>query len=493
MGLVRDDPGGGMAYPEGMIASPSRRNLRLALLAFFCLGLARFLAVPPAPASDPPRRERRFAAAQAPTQTTAGPTEGIAVSDLRVDRVRRPAPTPVAHARPVPVVRRWARIRPPAALGPAGYPQASRRAQPQSNTDMDSIGHKPQRPLPAASPEAGGVEAECQADVALSAELSQSELSDSGEPHIVYALLECRPSIGEAPRPPAHLAMVIDVSGSMMHQRKLECAIEACQLAFTLLRPEDSGGVVAFAASAAVVAPLGKGAPKDLGGLVRHAHVMAGTRVLTGMEAGLAELDRMSTPGCTEHMLLLTDGDTKDAEACQSAAEGAGARGVSISTIGLGSDVNAPLLRSIANVTGGCYTFTANALELSSVFDAVVKRAQRPVQRGSRLQLKLGRGVELRHAYRLSPARRDLGSPEGSSDGLRLPLGDLHDRELASVLLELWVPAGGRALVRARVEHDGPDPSRSGSAPMAVAVRYRASGSVPSRRVMDVVDSLARR
>jgi Mg-chelatase subunit ChlD len=326
--------------------------------------------------------------------------------------------------------------------------------------------------------------------LSLEAELSQSEIDSDGGAHIVYAMLSFKAArLDGTTAPPSDFAIVLDVSGSMDQQSKLENATSGAQTALDGLGPEDRCAVVIFAESAKVVVPSGSKPTANLLGLVRSTFVQPGTMIRAGIEAALPELKRGDSPGAIQQILLVTDGVTENQSGCLASCLAAGDAGVKISTVGLGSDVNAAFLQTVANATGGTYTFASKAGDLWPVFESTLRMAQQPVLRQVSLDLQLADGVELRHAFFLRPRRRDLGSPAVENGHISLQLGDLRDQESVSALVELFVPANGKGtLLRARLKQKGLDIGRE----KIVSVRRARANGPMNARVVDAAESMSR-
>jgi Mg-chelatase subunit ChlD len=161
--------------------------------------------------------------------------------------------------------------------------------------------------------------------------------------------------------------LVVDRSGSMNEpQQKL---FDAQQAAKTFVELTDLGqdriGLVSFASNARVDEPLTQDAGR-LNAAIDRLSANGGTNIADGILKADQELAE------EEHgldvLLLLTDGLAKGEEAAALArAEAAKQRGVQVYVVGLGSDVNADLLRAIAS-TPSNYYFAPTSAELEAVY-----------------------------------------------------------------------------------------------------------------------------
>lgn len=93
-----------------------------------------------------------------------------------------------------------------------------------------------------------------------------------------------------------------------------------------------------------------------------------GTNLSAGLDLAIDELSRNKVAGRKQFLIFLTDGAGHYDGAAQQRAQ---AEGIAIYTIGLGSEVEAGLLTSIAQATGGKYYPVSNASQLSLLFQQI--------------------------------------------------------------------------------------------------------------------------
>jgi hypothetical protein len=175
------------------------------------------------------------------------------------------------------------------------------------------------------------------------------------------------------PRPVA-LALVIDASESMKGptragRTKIEAAIEAARVPVDLLDVDrgDRMTVVVFNAGARVVAPLTNDRAA-LNHALTQVTTSPGSRIESGVALAAAEL-ATAHPASARWIVVLTDGlpsPSSPADAL-AAADAARASGIQIDTIGLGSDVDASLLRQMAG-TPERYHEAPDAEDLAAIF-----------------------------------------------------------------------------------------------------------------------------
>ena len=196
------------------------------------------------------------------------------------------------------------------------------------------------------------------APVTLDCQLSYQNVMVTSENKLVYLLTEALPTVGiSGGTASMNLAVVLDKSGSMYAEEKLEYVVSAVQHLIDQLRPNDICSIVAFADKARVVIPAGpihdKESAKRIIRNIDHIDVGSGTEMLRGINAAVEEISRNFSKERTNHCILLTDGLTLHERKCKVRCEESAERGISFSTIGVGDDFNEKLLIDISNACRG--------------------------------------------------------------------------------------------------------------------------------------------
>ncbi|HVV73131.1 MAG TPA: VWA domain-containing protein, partial [Verrucomicrobiae bacterium] len=175
--------------------------------------------------------------------------------------------------------------------------------------------------------------------------------------------------------PPGALVLVIDQSGSMAGE-KLEMAKEAAAGAIRALGPRDYAGVISFDTSVHDVTPIqqtGDGsrflAPimqiESGGGTVMYPALSRARQMLRSVAAA------------SKHCIVLTDGVSEPADFKSIARQMAEER-ITVSTVGIGSEIDTNLLRTIASVGEGRFYPVPFPSQLPQIFikeTAVVLKA----------------------------------------------------------------------------------------------------------------------
>ncbi len=166
-------------------------------------------------------------------------------------------------------------------------------------------------------------------------------------------------------QPALALALVIDRSGSMAGE-KIELAKEAARATADLLSAEDSLGVIGFDSAPERIVRMQSAAnrvaiQRDIGRLAAR----GGTAIFPALDMALSDLS--VTRARLHHVILLTDGQTQEAGLTDLVSVMRG-EGITISTVGVGSDVNRALLQEIADLGGGRAYFTSDAHNIPRIF-----------------------------------------------------------------------------------------------------------------------------
>lgn len=168
------------------------------------------------------------------------------------------------------------------------------------------------------------------------------------------------PKRGE--RPEIDMLLIIDQSASMgpdTGDSKFNMAKEAAILTSESLRERDRIGVLAFDINQEWIIdfqPIGAALSlAQLQGQISQIPLGGGTDIIAALQTGLPAL--ADQPGTVRHAVLLTDGRsfTNNRQAYESLVEQMQARGVTLSTIAIGTDADTDLLRELARLGTGRY------------------------------------------------------------------------------------------------------------------------------------------
>ena len=166
-------------------------------------------------------------------------------------------------------------------------------------------------------------------------------------------------------QPSLALALVIDKSGSMTGI-KVELAKDAAKATAEILSAEDYLEVVGFDSQPVRIVRMQSAANRlriltDIGRLAAS----GGTAIFPALD--LAYQDLAVTRARIKHVILLTDGQTQET-GLETLVQAMRAESITVSIVGLGTDVNRSLLQGLANLGGGRAYFTVDPHNIPRIF-----------------------------------------------------------------------------------------------------------------------------
>ncbi|WP_326690227.1 von Willebrand factor type A domain-containing protein [Streptomyces sp. NBC_01795] len=180
----------------------------------------------------------------------------------------------------------------------------------------------------------------------------------------------------DAKRRPAALTFVLDVSGSMAGEGRLDLVKGALKKAAGKLRSQDSVSLVTFSGDAETVLPMtrmGDGGRKRLRDAVGELKPQASTNLGAGMKEGYRQASEHRQAGATNRVVLLSDalantGETNAKEILRSVASHRKEQGISLFGVGVGSDYGDALMEKLTNKGDGHTVYMSTMSEAQEIF-----------------------------------------------------------------------------------------------------------------------------
>ncbi len=253
---------------------------------------------------------------------------------------------------------------------------------------------------------------------------------------------------------PLNLSLVIDKSGSMAAANKLTRVKSALLTLVSQLRPIDTLSIVVFDSEAQVLLPAKRVSDREsIKGLISEIVPGSSTNINAGLMLGYQEAMKNYRKDSTNRVILLTDGianqGVTDPKTIASASQGYNDRGIDLSTIGVGLDLNKDLLRDLAKSGRGLYHFVADAADVDKVFVKELQSLISPVATEPNLEIEFGPGLVLDKVYGYEPK---LGERS-----IKVKLDNMNSGMTQVVLVRFTARAGtsdrSRLAVKARLAY----------------------------------------
>jgi len=176
----------------------------------------------------------------------------------------------------------------------------------------------------------------------LQMELAPSLFGDSSDTWMLRVALRGR-EVTKQERTPLALTFVIDVSGSMEEDGRLELVKHSLRMLASQLDAGDTLSIVKFSADAALVLPATSARQRDLiESALQPLAPEGGTNTEAGLRMGYAQAVAALTKGAQNRVVLLTDGVANigitDPDALLRLVETSRRQGILLNTVGVGMD-----------------------------------------------------------------------------------------------------------------------------------------------------------
>ncbi len=259
---------------------------------------------------------------------------------------------------------------------------------------------------------------------------------DDAERYLVFELVADE-AVGEV-RAPVDISFVVDVSGSMSGEGKIDFARLAARELVSQLDERDRFSLVTFDDRALVeVAPGPVVDRAALNATIDRMFRGGGTNVQRGLDTGLAQLHGSDHSG-TRRVVLLSDGqDSSDIGQLAAGASASLERGITVSALGVGLGFDEQKLVAMAKAGGGRFHFVQDARDLPAMIQEELDLAGSVAARGARLELSMADGAQLLEVYGY-----DGYSGGATPEGWSAFLGDIYSGQTRKFVARVRVPDG---------------------------------------------------
>jgi Ca-activated chloride channel family protein len=199
-------------------------------------------------------------------------------------------------------------------------------------------------------------------------------------------------AVGE--RTPLTLTFVIDVSGSMKEQQRLELVKNALRMLITQLDARDSVSIVAFSKESRLILPMTSAGQRALiESAIQPLSPDGGTNTEAGLRMGYEQALAALSKHTTNRVVLLTDGVANvgitDPDALVKQVENQRKAGIYLNTIGVGmNNHNDNLLEQLADKGDGLCNYVDDAAEVKHALVDNFLSTMVPIARDAKVQVE---------------------------------------------------------------------------------------------------------
>ncbi|MBM3991569.1 MAG: DUF3520 domain-containing protein [Planctomycetes bacterium] len=317
----------------------------------------------------------------------------------------------------------------------------------------------------------------------LQLELAPSLFGESSDTWMLRVALRGR-EVAVQERTPLALTFVIDVSGSMEEDGRLELVKHSLRMLASQLDANDTLSIVKFSSDASVVLPATSARHRDLiESALQPLAPEGGTNTEAGLRMGYAQAVAALTQGAQNRVVLLTDGVANigitDPDALVKLVESSRRQGVLLNTVGVGMDNhNDHLLEQLADKGDGVCNYVDDQREVRRALVDNFTGAFETIARDVKLQVEFDpRQVE---RYRLL-GYENRAIADADFENAKVDAGEVGAGHQVVALYEIVRARGGDGpLATARVRWKAPHPNGVANAE-SNAVEHKLETQLGSR------------
>jgi Ca-activated chloride channel homolog len=266
--------------------------------------------------------------------------------------------------------------------------------------------------------------------------------------------------VADQTRPPVALTFVIDTSGSMAMENRLDLVKDSLALLVSRLAPDDSVAIVQFGTDASIVLePTSAAEPQAILASIDKLVPSGSTNAQRGLELGYDLAARGHRPGVRDRVVLASDGVANvgltDADSILQRIDREVNAGVELVSVGVGmGNFNDVLLEQLADRGNGFYAYVNDRSEAEKLFGGRLTSAIYTIARDARVQVDFDSTSVSR--YRLL-GYENRGIADQDFNNPRADAGEVTAGRSVTALYEIE-PAWGRNPIMGTVRLHWLDP-----------------------------------
>ncbi|MCI0397658.1 MAG: VWA domain-containing protein [Chloroflexi bacterium] len=229
--------------------------------------------------------------------------------------------------------------------------------------------------------------------------------------------------VPEAQRPPASLTFVIDVSGSMAQENRLELVKQSLEMLVDRLRPDDVVAIAVYGTEARVVLePTGGNDKGVILGAIYTLQPEGSTNAEAGLQLGYQMANAAYRPGAINRVILASDGvanvGVTNPDALAEQIRGYADSGITLTTVGFGmGNFNDVLMEQLADQGDGNYAYVDTLAEAQKLFVEDLTSTLQVIALDARVQVDFN--PEVVSQYRLiGYENRAVADPDFRNDAV---------------------------------------------------------------------------
>lgn len=263
-------------------------------------------------------------------------------------------------------------------------------------------------------------------------------------------------------RPPLNLALVLDRSGSMRDEGKMDHVRQAAHMLIDRLGSDDILTIVTYNNRVQVPVSASRVTNRQkFHRIVDEIYADGRTFLSGGLEEGFKQARRQRRKGMVSRVILLSDGlanvGTTDIGKLRRRASSMYEDGISVSTFGMGYDFDEDLLASMASGGGGSYYYISRPNDIVAALKREFNMVARTTASGVEIIIRPLEGTRFEtapgHSWKFEGSSAVIGLGDLSAGEARtlmarvnVPTGRIGDQEVAQVTVRYKDPVTGKTV-----------------------------------------------